>query len=193
MNDDPTVKKIVFNQENDEVVPEEAEAEQAVVEAAENGEIVDAVIFIKDKIIPIDSKFSLENYNKILEERDHDKKEALEKLFKQDLKNRIDETAKYIRPEERTMDFALLRCAEVALENGFNYFLISSADRDTSTMYVFNTYKPGGSAVPIDKPSNAYVIVCFNDKPDDPMAMDAAFLAESIRKKYSLTKKEVDP
>ena len=41
MNDDPTVKKIVFNQENDEVVPEEAEAEQAVVEAAENGEIVD--------------------------------------------------------------------------------------------------------------------------------------------------------
>ncbi|MFA5075913.1 MAG: DNA recombination protein RmuC [Patescibacteria group bacterium] len=73
-----------------------------------NGEIVDAVIFIKEKIIPIDSKFSLENYNKILEERDVSKKEELEKIFKQDLKNRIDETAKYIRPNENTMDFAFM-------------------------------------------------------------------------------------
>lgn len=48
--------------------------------------IVDAVIFIKDKIIPIDSKFSLENYNRILEEKDTARREELEKIFKQDLK-----------------------------------------------------------------------------------------------------------
>lgn len=70
--------------------------------------IVDAVVFVKDKIIPIDSKFSLENYNRILEERDQSERERLEKLFKQDLKNRIDETAKYIKPESGTMDFAFM-------------------------------------------------------------------------------------
>ncbi len=73
-----------------------------------NGEIVDAAVFVKDKIIPIDSKFSLENYNRILEERDAVRKEELEKQFKVDLKNRIDETSKYIRPSEGTMDFAFM-------------------------------------------------------------------------------------
>ena len=73
-----------------------------------NGEIVDAVVFVKDKIIPIDSKFSLENYNKIVNEKDENRKIELEKLFKADLKNRIDETSKYIRPNENTMDFALM-------------------------------------------------------------------------------------
>lgn len=74
----------------------------------ENGEIVDSVVFVKDKIIPIDSKFSLENYNRIIETRDPVERERLEKLFKGDLKNRIDETSKYIRPNENTMDFAFM-------------------------------------------------------------------------------------
>jgi len=73
-----------------------------------DGEIVDAVIFVKDNIIPIDSKFSLENYNKIVAEKDAGRREQLEKLFKQDLKKRIDETAKYIRPQEKTTDFAFM-------------------------------------------------------------------------------------
>ena len=73
-----------------------------------DGEIVDAVIFIKDKIISIDSKFSLENYNRILEEKDSDKRRKLEKALKDDLKTRIEETAKYIRPSEGTMDFAFM-------------------------------------------------------------------------------------
>jgi DNA recombination protein RmuC len=73
-----------------------------------NGEIVDAVVFVKDKIIPIDSKFSLENYNRILQEKDSERKEDLEKQFKSDLKIRIDETSKYIRPGENTMDFAFM-------------------------------------------------------------------------------------
>ena len=70
--------------------------------------IVDAVVFVKEKIVPIDSKFSLENYGKILNAQDTQERERLEKLFKQDLKNRIDETAKYIKPSEGTMDFAFM-------------------------------------------------------------------------------------
>ena len=73
-----------------------------------DGSIVDAVIFVKDKIVPIDSKFSLENYNRILEENDPARHAELEKVFKQDLKNRIDETSKYIKPEEGTMEFAFM-------------------------------------------------------------------------------------
>jgi len=73
-----------------------------------DGDIVDAVVFVKDKIIPIDSKFSLENYNRIVETNDKTEKDRLEKLFVNDLKNRISETAKYIKPNENTMDFAFM-------------------------------------------------------------------------------------
>lgn len=73
-----------------------------------NGDIVDAAVFVKDKIIPIDSKFSLENYNRIVQEKDPTEREYLEKQFKSDLKTRIDETSKYIRPNENTMDFAFM-------------------------------------------------------------------------------------
>ncbi len=74
-----------------------------------DGETVDAVIFLeKDNILPIDSKFSLENYNRLVEETEPAARQALVKLFKSDLKNRIDETAKYIRPSEGTMDFAFM-------------------------------------------------------------------------------------
>ncbi|OGJ52067.1 hypothetical protein A2335_02730 [Candidatus Peregrinibacteria bacterium RIFOXYB2_FULL_32_7] len=74
----------------------------------ENGEIVDAVVFFKDKIIPIDAKFSLEKYNMIMEEHDKSKRDQLEKEFKNDVKIRIDETSKYIRPNENTTEFAFM-------------------------------------------------------------------------------------
>ena len=70
--------------------------------------IPDAVIFLKDKIVPVDSKFSLENYNRLASERDPLEREKLEKLFRNDLKTRIDETSKYIRPDLGTMDFAFM-------------------------------------------------------------------------------------
>ncbi len=73
-----------------------------------DGSIVDAVVFVKDKIIPVDSKFSLENYEKILNCKDKETREKLEKVFKQDLKTRIDETSKYVKPSEKTMDFAFM-------------------------------------------------------------------------------------
>lgn len=73
-----------------------------------NWDVVDAVIFVKDKIIPIDSKFSLENYNRIIWEEDGLQKELYIKDFRNDLKKRIDETSKYIKPEEWTMEFAFM-------------------------------------------------------------------------------------
>ena len=73
-----------------------------------DGTIVDAVVFVKDKIIRIDCKFSLENYNRLAEERDPIERERLEKTFKADLKARIDETSKYVKPAEKTMDFAFM-------------------------------------------------------------------------------------
>ena len=76
--------------------------------AFKDGTIVDAAVFVKDKVIPIDSKFSLENYNRLSEERDPSERERLEKAFRQDLKLRIDETAKYVKPSEGTMDFAFM-------------------------------------------------------------------------------------
>ncbi|OGG91221.1 hypothetical protein A3H03_00195 [Candidatus Kuenenbacteria bacterium RIFCSPLOWO2_12_FULL_42_13] len=74
----------------------------------ENGETVDAVVKIKNKILPVDAKFSLDNYRRILSEVNEEKKKELEKEFKNDLKKRIDETSKYIRPNEDTLDFAFM-------------------------------------------------------------------------------------
>jgi len=71
------------------------------------GTIVDAVIKLDGKLLPIDSKFSLENYNRIIEAPTEDKP-PLEKAFKEDLKKRIDETAKYIQPKKGTLDQALM-------------------------------------------------------------------------------------
>lgn len=71
------------------------------------GTIVDAIIKLDDKLLPIDSKFSLENYNRLIDASAEDRP-ALEKAFKEDLKKRIDETAKYIQPKKGTMDQALM-------------------------------------------------------------------------------------
>lgn len=74
-----------------------------------NGEIVDAVIIINKKLVPVDSKFSLDNYNRFVSTQvGTPERAAAEKAFVNDLKLRIQETAKYIRPEEDTMDFAFM-------------------------------------------------------------------------------------
>ncbi len=71
------------------------------------GLIVDAVIKLDDKLLPIDSKFSLENYNRLVEAKPAERL-VLEKVFKEDLKKRIDETAKYIQPKKGTLEQALM-------------------------------------------------------------------------------------
>lgn len=87
------------------VLPPESFAMQY---AFKDGEIVDAAVFVKGKVIPVDSKFSLDNYNRFAEAADGADKVNYEKAFLNDLKLRITETAKYIRPSENTMDFAFM-------------------------------------------------------------------------------------
>jgi len=74
-----------------------------------SGEAVDAIIKLGERIVPVDAKFSLENFQKMLEVQDEQLKASLRKKFIQDVKNRIDEvSSKYILPQENTYDFALM-------------------------------------------------------------------------------------
>ena len=74
-----------------------------------DGVIADAVVFLdKGQILPVDSKFSLENYNRMVGAATKPEREELLKKVRNDLKGRIDETSKYIRPAEGTMDFAFM-------------------------------------------------------------------------------------
>ncbi|HET9174597.1 MAG TPA: DNA recombination protein RmuC [Candidatus Saccharimonadales bacterium] len=100
-----------LNQVLENVMPPERFKLQFTICKDEQGRdlICDAVIMLeKGKMLPVDSKFSLENYNRLIEEKDKTQRTLLERAFKQDLKNRIDETAKYIRPQEGTMDYAFM-------------------------------------------------------------------------------------
>lgn len=72
-----------------------------------DGNVVDAVIHLDGKLLPIDSKFSLENYNRLIDAKDEDRA-TYSKAFKEDLKKRIDETAKYIQPKKGTLEQALM-------------------------------------------------------------------------------------
>lgn len=82
----------------------------------DDGKIVDAVVFLeKGQVLPIDSKFSLENYNRMVETSDKAERDRLLQKVKADLKGRIDETAQYIRPSENTMEFAFMFIPSEAL------------------------------------------------------------------------------
>lgn len=72
------------------------------------GDTVDAVIETPHGLIPIDAKFSLDNYRRLVDESDENRRKELEKEFTSDLKKRIDETAKYIRPKDGTLGFAFM-------------------------------------------------------------------------------------
>ncbi|MFA6146248.1 MAG: DNA recombination protein RmuC [Patescibacteria group bacterium] len=99
-----------------------------------DGEIVDAVVFVGNKIIPVDSKFSLENYNRIIEEKNQAEKDKLEKQFVSDLKQRVTETAKYIRPNENTMDFAFMFIPHEAIYYDLLINKIGSITGDTESI-----------------------------------------------------------
>jgi DNA recombination protein RmuC len=74
-----------------------------------SGDAVDAAIRIGERLVPVDAKFSLENFQKMLEAVDEHQKNIHRRKFIQDVKNRVDEiAAKYILPAEDTYDFALM-------------------------------------------------------------------------------------
>lgn len=72
------------------------------------GETVDAIIRTKEGFIPVDAKFPLENYSRLRDEKDDVRRAEYEEAFKKDLKKRIDETSKYVRPKDGTLPFAFM-------------------------------------------------------------------------------------
>lgn len=103
--------------------------------------IADAAIFIRDQIIPIDAKFSLENYNRMMEEADPTRREKIERDFKADVKKRIDETSKYIRTEHGTMNFAFMFIpAEGVYYNLLNAAVGSGINSQNLVEYAFQKH-----------------------------------------------------
>ncbi|MFH0806187.1 MAG: DNA recombination protein RmuC [Candidatus Brennerbacteria bacterium] len=99
--------------------------------------IVDAIVKVDKRIIPVDSKFSLENYNRILEAHDPAERKRYEAAFVQDLKNRIDETSKYVKPEEGTMDFAFMFIPSEAVYYDLLINKVGAVTDDTNTLITY--------------------------------------------------------
>jgi DNA recombination protein RmuC len=90
-----------------------------------NGTQVDAVIKIGDGIVPVDSKFPLESFQRFISTENEEEKTRIKKEFAKSVKLRIDEIAdKYINPNEKTFDFALMY---IPAENVFYEIIINDA------------------------------------------------------------------
>jgi DNA recombination protein RmuC len=102
------------------------------------GDVVDAVIKLRDNLLlPIDSKFTLENFKKLSNAEGAEAKQY-EKLFIADVKKRIDEIAKkYILPSEGTLDFA---CMYVPAENVYYQAFIEDIGGANLTRYAFERH-----------------------------------------------------
>jgi DNA recombination protein RmuC len=73
------------------------------------GDKVDAAIVVAGRLVPVDSKFPLENFRRLLEEPDEERRRPVRRQFLRDVRARVDEIArKYILPDEGTFDFALM-------------------------------------------------------------------------------------
>jgi hypothetical protein len=106
---------------------------------------------------------------------------------------------------ERVTDFTLLRSAELALKNGYQYFAIIDSNNYTSrssrtTPISFHTTgsayggtvttTTGGKTYHTSKPSSSNTIICFKKKPEKTFSYSANFIRKSITEKYGI-KKEV--
>lgn len=100
-----------------------------------SGEKVDAALHLADrKIVPIDAKFPLENFRKMMEAKDDREKKVFQKSFVSDVKKRIDEIARYILPDEGTLDFALLY---IPAENVYYEVIVKDEQEESLTAYAF--------------------------------------------------------
>ena len=102
-----------------------------------DGSIVDAAVIIGQKIIPIDSKFSLENYNRMLESAQASDRQRYEKAFVGDIKIRIDETSKYVKPENGTMEFAFMFIPSEAVYYDLLINKIGVVQEDTNNLITY--------------------------------------------------------
>jgi DNA recombination protein RmuC len=91
-----------------------------------SGERVDAVVRVGERLVPVDAKFPLENFRRMLAEPEEEKRKPLRRAFARDVKLRVDEIAKkYIVPDEGTFDFALMY---VPAENVYYEIIIKAAE-----------------------------------------------------------------
>lgn len=116
-----------------------------------SGEKVDAALHLADsRIVPIDAKFPLENFKKMVETKDDKEKKQHQKAFVNDVKRRIDEISKYILPDERTMDFALLY---IPAENVYYEVIVKDEGEESLSSYAFKK-----RVIPVS-PNNFFVYI----------------------------------
>jgi DNA recombination protein RmuC len=102
-----------------------------------NGETVDAVIRIGGNLVPIDSKFPLEDFQRILAVESEEEQAALRRQFTRTIKKHIDAVTKYILPDENTFDFALMY---IPAENVY-YETILRGHAEESEIYSYSLQK----------------------------------------------------
>ena len=96
---------LLYNLLKDTLPPKNYETQFAF----SDGAAVDAIIRLGKHIIPVDSKFPLESFERFLSAQDSESKKKAKSEFMRSVKARIDEISKkYIRPQEGTFDFALM-------------------------------------------------------------------------------------
>jgi DNA recombination protein RmuC len=102
-----------------------------------NGETVDAVIQIGGNLVPIDSKFPLEDFERIITAESEEEQVALRRQFTRTIKRHIDDVTKYILPDEHTFDFALMY---IPAENVY-YETILRGQPEESEIYSYSLQK----------------------------------------------------
>ena len=101
------------------------------------GETVDAVIRIGGNLVPIDSKFPLEDFERIVTAESEQEQVALRRQFTRTIKKHIDDVTKYILPDENTFDFALMY---IPAENVY-YETILRGQPEESEIYSYSLQK----------------------------------------------------
>ncbi|MDR2941853.1 MAG: DNA recombination protein RmuC [Treponema sp.] len=125
-------------------------ANYAVKHNFKNGTQVDAIIKLAGYIVPVDSKFPLESYQRLTETGNEENKKVFKKEFIASVKKRIDETAKYINPAEGTFDFAMMY---IPAENVFYEVIIN--DSFTNKEYELLNYAMSKHIIPVS-PNSFY-------------------------------------
>ncbi|OGK81235.1 MAG: hypothetical protein A2X52_15850 [Candidatus Rokubacteria bacterium GWC2_70_16] len=115
-----------------------------------SGDRVDAAIRISGRLVPVDAKFPLENFRRLLEEPDEERRRPFRRAFARDVKLRVDEIAKkYILPDEETFDFALMY---VPAENVYYEIIIKGDDAEEEPIAA---YALGRRVIPVS-PNSLY-------------------------------------
>jgi DNA recombination protein RmuC len=118
--------------------------------AFSTGDRVDAAVKVGGHLVPVDAKFPLENFRRLYEETDDDRRRQLRRVFARDVKARADEIAKrYILPDEGTFDFALMY---IPAENVYYEIIVKDEGVEEDSPA---TYAMGRRVIPVS-PNSFY-------------------------------------